>query len=235
MKYYDYVTPGDMDNNVFMDALVYTGYNIEKQKADNLMWEYIILADKDHRGWLSDIFYGGGSSGYETTADGKPNIAHFEQRGLVCASFVTYVYFNYLPNVAGIDVSMLPKPAVPTLADSWYQTALQWVKEGYSEEIPFNAYDVNGFVRFEPQAEVPVGSVLIFRDAKDEKAVGAHATVYAGCKNGYHWFYHVGNDNGPEFCAVERVQFGGADKLWPLLLVTPPTPVQQQIDALTNG
>ena len=35
----------DIEDNVFLDALAYTGYNIEKHRADGLMWEYVLSAD----------------------------------------------------------------------------------------------------------------------------------------------------------------------------------------------
>ena len=39
-----------------------------------------------------------------------PDIAGFESNGLCCASFVSYVYYNYLPNIAGIDTSSATRP-----------------------------------------------------------------------------------------------------------------------------
>ena len=53
----------DIEDNVFLDALAYTGYNIEKHRADGLMWEYVLAAEKRGKGWLSPITYGGGSTG----------------------------------------------------------------------------------------------------------------------------------------------------------------------------
>ena len=56
----------NINDNVFMDSLIYTGYNIKKHRRDNLMWVYVLASQKRGKGWLSDIGYGGGSSGYET-------------------------------------------------------------------------------------------------------------------------------------------------------------------------
>ena len=111
---YEYSSNIDIDDNIFMDSLVYTGYNIEKHRADGLMWVYVLASQKRGKGWLSQIGYQGYAMGYETTADGKPDIDLFVRKGgLVCATYVNYVYFNYLPNVAGIDTSFLNKPASP--------------------------------------------------------------------------------------------------------------------------
>ena len=227
---FQYNTNLDIEDNVFMDALVYTGYNINKHRADGMMWEYLLASKKRARGWLSNIGYNGGSTGYETTANGLPDIKAFERKGMVCASFVTYVYFNYLPNVAGIDTSSLPKPVDPKLAHDWYMAANQWIKNGYSKSIPFTATKIPagsaGYVKFNPSESIPIGSIVIFRDARYPNSThGSHASIYAGYKNGYNWIYHVGNDNGPEFCAIERVLFG-PDPQWPLAVITPPSNIR---------
>lgn len=218
---YKYNTNTDIDNNIFLDALIYTGYNIKKHRADGMMWQYALAKTKRGRGWLSKIGYGGGSSGYETL-NGKPDIKRFERGGLVCASYVTYVYFNYLPNVAGIDTSMLPRPEKSYLADSWYKASKQWLAKGYSRKIGFTASKTGaGFINFKPNESIPIGSLMLFCDARKKNDVGSHVAIYAGYKNGYNWVFHVGNSNGPEFCAVERMHFG-PDPQWPLAVVATP-------------
>ena len=218
-----------IDNNIFMDALLYTGYNITKHRADGMMWDYVPSASKAGLGYLSNISYGGGCTGYETDADGKPNIARFEEGNLVCASFVTYVYFNYLPNVAGIDTSALTRPSSSVNANSFYTAAKDWVEQGYSEYIPFE-YEVLGalgssFIKFTPSREIPIGSLVIFCNPKTSMTAGSHVTIYAGSANGYDWLYHVGNQNGPEFCAVQRMNFG-PNARWPIAVITPPNNIR---------
>ena len=56
---YKYNTNTDIDNNIFLDALIYTGYNIKKHRADGMMWQYALAKTKRGRGWLSKIGYGG--------------------------------------------------------------------------------------------------------------------------------------------------------------------------------
>lgn len=219
----------NLDNNVFMDALLYTGYNMSKHRADGMMWQYVPSADKAGLGYLSNITYGGGSSGYETDSNGKPDIAYFERNDLVCASYVSYVYFNYLPNVAGIDTSPLTQPSNSLSASSWYVAAQDWVEKGYSEYIPFE-YDILGglgssFIRFTPSREIPAGSLVFFFNPKTTSSVPCHISIYAGYVNGYHWLYHVGNKNGPEFCAVQRMNFGNNAR-WPFAVITPPSNVR---------
>ena len=222
---YKYNTNVDIENNVFMDSLVYTGYNLKKHRADGNMWVYILASKKRGLGYLSKIGYAGGSTGYETL-NGKPDIAAFERGGLVCASYVTYVYFNYLPNVAGIDTSSLTRPVKSYSAHDWYIAAKDWIKKGYSKSIPFKASKTSsGFINFKPASEIPIGSIMVFQDARNRTDHGSHVAVYAGYKNGYNWVFHVGNENGPEFCAVERMHFG-PDPQWPLMVISTPSNIR---------
>lgn len=214
----------NLESNAFFDALVYTGYNIEKHRSDGLMWQYVLATHKRGKGWLSDITYNGGSDGYEVTEDGLPDISFFEKYGLVCASYATYVYFNYLPNVAGIDTSELTKPEKAYNANDWYLAAQDWVEKGYAKKIDFEAELRGGFIHFEEAEEIPIGSIIAFCDAKNKSDYCSHIVVYAGYENDYHWVFHVGNENGPEFCSVERMHFG-PDPQWPIAVITTPEQV----------
>lgn len=219
----------DIEDNVFMDSMVYTGYNLAKHRADGRMWEYILASKKRGMGYLSNISYGGGATGYETTSDGKPDLKKFEKGGLVCASYVTYVYFNYLPNIAGIDTSSLPRPAKSDVAHEWWLAGEKWKSLGYSKEIKFNlSVDSSRYIVFKPEESIPIGSLLFFCPVTDLSNMKvnfsrkSHVAIYGGYKNGYNWIYHVGNENGPEMCAVERVLYG-PDPQWPVMVITPPS------------
>lgn len=228
---YKYNTQLDMEDNVFIDALAYTGYNVEKHRADGLMWYYILSKDKRHRGWLSNITFGGGSSGLETTAEGLPDIKAFERGGLVCASFASYVYFNYLPNVAKIDTSSLDVPDRTYSAPSFQAACKKWLAKGYTYNIGFTAKNTAGAIVFNPEQEIPMGSIIIFRNIEEPgKTVADHITIYIGKRNGYHWVIQTGNKNGPEFCAVERFKFG-PDPQWPLEIYATPTCIYDAISA----
>lgn len=105
--------PAEMLDNVLLDALEYTGYKAQNQKdAGTIFKKYSSGATA----YLSKISYGLNKYGTETvaksgTATGlAPDIAGFESNGLCCASFVSYVYYNYLPNIAGIDTSSATRP-----------------------------------------------------------------------------------------------------------------------------
>lgn len=228
---YAYNTTLDIEDNVFLDALTYTGYNLQKHRDDGLLWTYILSKDKKWRGWLSDITYGGGCTGLEETADGLPNISRFEKGGLVCASFASYVYFNYLPNVAKIDTSSLDVPEKTYSAQSFYTAAKKWLEKGYTYNIGFTAKNSGSGIVFEPDEEIPIGSIIVFRDMdKPNRTQADHITIYVGKKNGYHWVIQTGNKNGPEFCAVERFKFGPGPQ-WPLKIFATPKCIYDAIGA----
>lgn len=232
---YKYNSVFDIEDNVFLDALQYTGYNLEKHRKDGKMWQYILSGDKKWRGWLSNITYGGGSSGLEKTSDGLPNIKAFERGGLVCASFATYVYFNYLPNIAKIDTSCLDLPEKTWNAQSFYLAAQKWLKKGYTYNIGFTAKNRADGIEFHPDEEIPIGSIIVFRDLDSPgKTEADHITIYVGKKNGYHWVIQTGNKNGPEFCAVERFKFG-PDPQWPLKIFATPTCIYDAVGETTNA
>ena len=229
---YKYNSNMNVNDNVFLDALVYTGYNIQAQRNSGLMWtsgnNYVLCSRKRGLGWLSGITYGGGCTGYETDTDGRPNIRRFEKGGLVCASYVTYVYFNYLPNVAGIDTSVLTRPERSYDANSWYIAANSWVNSGYSRYIDFKTNDggsINRDISFSPAEEIPIGSIICLEDWYKRDGHCSHVSIYAGFSGGYHWVTHVGNANGPEFCAIERMN-RKPDPQWPLKIITLPSNIR---------
>ena len=218
----------NIEDNVFMDSLIYTGYNIKKHRDSGRMWSYVLSGHKPGLGWLSKISYDydGGTSGYEVNANGRPDIAKFEKSDLVCASYVSYVYFNYLPNVVGIDTSSLAQPKSPVLADAWDECGKKWIMAGYSEEIKFTCRTggPEGYI-FTPEKEIPIGSLILCEDYVNGGGEGSdwacHVSIYAGYKGDGHWVYHVGNDNGPEFCTIERFRYG-PDPVWPYRVISTP-------------
>lgn len=229
---FNYNSNMSADSNVFLDALEYTGYNLAQNRKNGLMWasgsNYVLCSRKRGLGWLSNITYGGGCSGYETTAEGLPNIHRFEQGGLVCASYVTYVYFNYLPNVAGIDTSSLARPERSYDANCWYIAGQQWVNSGFSRYIDFTANDggsINRDITFNAAEDIPIGSLICLQDWYNRNGHCTHICIYAGYVNGYHWVTHVGNENGPEFCAIERMNRNPHPQ-WPLAVITTPSNIR---------
>ena len=209
--------PADMLDNVYLDALEYTGYKVQTQKNDGTIFKkYSNSAPASVR---SNISYGTGPSGLETvsnsgTATGlAPNIAKFEQSGLCCASYVSYVYYNYLPNIAGIDTSGTPAPSNPRAAVAYKNAAESWISSGIARSIPFTQNsDGSGFSSTET---IPIGSLIAFKNISSGTI--AHVAIYAGYYNGNHFITHVGNDNGPEFCTISGMSKGGSPQVVALI------------------
>ncbi len=197
--------PSKMLDNIYLDALTYTGYKTDAQKADGSIFKtYSGNAPASVR---SGIGYGTGPSGLETVAasnkTGKaPDIAKFKANGLCCASYVSYVYYNYLPNIARMDVSKIPQPANPRSPISYNSAVENWVKSGGARKIAFT----QGTNSFTPSEEIPIGSLIIFK----HKTTGeiAHLALYAGYYAGKHFVTHVGNERGPEISTVEGMSKG---------------------------
>lgn len=197
--------PSKMLDNIYLDALTYTGYKTDVQKADGSIFK--TYSGNAPAAVRSGIGYGTGPSGLETVAaDNKtgkaPDIARFKANGLCCASYVSYVYYNYLPNIARMDVSKIPQPANPRSPISYNSAVENWVRSGGARRITFT----QGTNSFTPSEEIPIGSLIIFK----HKTTGeiAHLALYAGYYAGKHFVTHVGNERGPEISTVEGMSKG---------------------------
>lgn len=197
--------PAKMLDNIYLDALTYTGYKTDVQKADGSIFK--TYSGNAPAAVRSGIGYGTGPSGLETVAvDNKtgkaPDIARFKANGLCCASYVSYVYYNYLPNIARMDVSKIPQPANPRSPISYNSAVENWVRSGGARRIAFT----QGTNSFTPSEEIPIGSLIIFK----HKTTGeiAHLALYAGYYAGKHFVTHVGNERGPEISTVEGMSKG---------------------------
>ena len=199
--------PDEMLDNVYLDALAYTGYQVQAQKNDGTIYK---TYGSRASAYGSNISYGLTKYGTETvtksgTATGlAPDIAGFESSGLCCASYVSYVYYNYLPNIAGIDTSDVAKPSNPRSASSYDTAANAWVNAGTARRISFTQSS-NGD-NFNPSEEIPIGSLIVFKHIPTGDI--AHVAIYAGYYNGIHFVTHVGNDRGPEFSTIVGMSKG---------------------------
>ena len=199
--------PANMLDNVYLDALEYTGYKVQAQKNDGTIF-------KKYSGgataYLSKISYGLNKYGTETvtksgTATGlAPDIAGFEGSGLCCASYISYVYYNYLPNIAGIDTSSATRPYNLRTATAYNAAANAWVSAGTARRISFSQ-NANGN-NFIPSEDIPIGSLIVFKHIPTGNI--AHVALYAGYYNGIHFVTHVGNDRGPEISSIVGMSKG---------------------------
>ena len=199
--------PDEMLDNVYLDALAYTGYQVQAQKNDGTIYK---TYGSRASAYGSNISYGLTKYGTETvTKSGAatglaPDIAGFESSGLCCASYVSYVYYNYLPNIAGINTSDVAKPSNPRSASSYNTAANAWVNAGTARRISFTQSS-NGD-NFNPSEEIPIGSLIVFKHIPTGGI--AHVAIYAGYYNGIHFVTHVGNDRGPEFSTIVGMSKG---------------------------
>ena len=194
--------PANMLDNVYLDALAYTGYNVQAQKDDGTI--FIKTGSSVSASIRSGIGYGTGPSGLETNSGGAPDIARFRSNGLCCASYVSYVYYNYMPNVAHINTATVPCPSNPRSATAYNTAANGWVDSGKARRISFTQSSDGS--NFNPSEEIPIGSLIVFKHIPTGSV--AHVAIYAGYYNGKHIVTHVGNDRGPEFSTIVGMSKG---------------------------
>lgn len=208
--------PTDMLNNIYLDALAYTGYDVQALKTDGRIFKKY-GSSLEGSSILSGITYDNSyrCSGLETTSGGVPDISKFRQNGLCCASYTSYVYFNYLPHVAGIDTSGIAKPDNPRSASSWNNAANSWISSGKARRISFTQ-NANGS-NFVANENIPIGSLIVFKSI--EKGTIAHVALYAGRYNGVNFVTHVGNDRGPEISSIEGMSKGGYPEAVAMIVV----------------
>ena len=205
--------PSEMLDNAFLRALAYTGYDVQAQKDNGTIYKQV--TGSVPASIRSNIGYGTTLSGIETvsqsgTATGlAPNISAFENSGLCCASYVSYVYYNYLPNIEGINTSNAPRPTNLRSATSYNDMANSWVSSGYARRIPFTR-SASGDT-FTALENIPIGSLIVFKSV----STGAinHVALYAGAYDGKHFVTHVGNSRGPEFCTITGMSKGDSPQV----------------------
>ena len=199
--------PESMLDNSILRALEYTGYDVQTQKNNGTIYQSGHYGSKlatNAPNILSNISYGLSLSGKETISDSStitglaPNITKFEQYGLCCASFVTYFICNYLPNIEGVDTSLVTDAVQATGLNSqsvvtWQNALNELADEGKIEKVGTSSSNVD-YSRLVP------GDVIIFGNSTN---IHVHIAIYAGTYSGQHFIIHVGNERGPEISTVE--------------------------------
>ena len=217
--------PDEMWDNTILRALEYTGYDVQRQKDNGQLYVYEYIASRlktNDPDVLSDISYwesGSCPNGDETVADSStptgraPNISYFESNGLVCASFATYYLCNYLPNIEGIDTSVVYNKAkeMGASGNSYYLTTVGLWKRTLDALANESGSGVTKYTDEDTAYDnlVP-GDVVIFGKSNGELT---HVAIYAGEYNMYssggynngvkHFMIHVGNSRGPEISVIE--------------------------------
>ena len=224
--------PDEMYDNYILRALEYTGYDVQKMKDNG--WLYVAQYTSSNINSyapevLSDIGYDDYSpflNGDETVADSStvtgraPDIASFEASGLVCASFVSYYWNNYLPNIEGIDTTWISDAIkATTMNGGSYSTASVWAWETGLTNLANTAG--SGVTKYTDAdtayANLVPGDLIVFSNSSGSLT---HIAVYAGTytmynasgtnRGPYHYIIHVGNSRGPEISAVEYMVSSGS-------------------------
>ncbi len=207
--------PTAMMESYVADSLTYLGYKTAKHRA---MGSYLCDVASGPRTPLSvrsGIKYGGVPSGQETvksksTVTGKaPNVKYFKKYGMCCASFVSYYYLNYLPNVVGIDTKFI-KNAIDKsgyksrVCESWEFAAKYLVKQGKATVV--DKVPKGSTLKAAHLEKLEIGDLITFRIPSSGRSCG-HVAVYAGKNHqGDHFVAHVGSDEGPVFQTLQRFQ-----------------------------
>lgn len=207
--------PDEMLDSYVVEAMKYLGYKTENQKKAGSLLEDRASGPRTPQKYLTSITYGGGSTGREAvknknTATGyAPNVTHFNRNGLVCASFVTYYYDNFLRNIGGVNTDYIRSAMnktgyAPYSCMSWYNAMPSLVKSGKATLVDkVKSYQSLPAANLK---KLKVGDLVMFSVPSTGTACG-HVAVYAGTNHeGDHFVAHVGGDEGPVFQTLERFE-----------------------------
>ena len=232
--------PDEMYDNAILRALEYTGYDVQWLKDRGYLYvsNYIASSLKTNApSVLSDIGYwssGQCPNGDETvaksgTATGRaPDISFFEKNGLVCASFVTYYLCNYLPNIEGVDTSVIYNKVKEEGADSryddvYYLTSVAVWKNALDSLAGKTGSGVTKYTSASTAyANLVPGDVIVFSQDGSLTHIAIYAGTYdmytsSGTNRGkYHFIIHVGNSRGPEISTVEYMADSGSKTSTPV-------------------
>ncbi|MCD7783651.1 MAG: prealbumin-like fold domain-containing protein [Firmicutes bacterium] len=207
----------EMWSNYYLDALEYTGYDVQGLRDSGYLFEQGYYASSGYnKGYKSDISgnynnYLGTSvaTGLQTVANSStktgyaPDLDYFEEHGFQCGSYVTYVLYNYLKNIVGFDVEEewgWTKPA-GYVSPTYYKTAaLEWYAAGNAEILTLgddytmtrvNSSDATKGYNFvlNTGVEVPIGSLLLF-ETVDENGNTSGTIAHIAIYAGEYNGYH---------------------------------------------
>ncbi len=230
---YDYdQIPVKMKYNFVLNALQYIGYDVQALKEQKLLFhpDYLGPHIENLPGWediVSHIPYQAGSgvaghttrpalAGEKTKTGNVPDLDALKVSGLVCTSFLEYLYFGYARNVEGPDVEQLLY---------CYQKAVSNV--GSSAEYPDlwtdtmegtgGAVDQGAVRKFTSTLDDSIEQTDAFRKILERIRPGTlvrfgkegnpyvHWAVYIGTYNNQHYVAHQSSDRGPEISSIETI------------------------------
>ena len=206
--------PTEMLESYVLDSMDYVGFKVDRQKKNGTILQDRASGPRTPMADRSGIIYNGTPKGWETVKDkstvsGKaPDLKKFRRYGLVCASYVTYYYLNYLPNIAGVDTSYIRKAVEksgndPQTCDAWYKAANSLVKQGKATVV--DRVSKGSSLAAADLDKLEIGDLLCF-SVPNQGVTCGHVAVYAGTNNGEHFVAHVGSDEGPVFQTLQRFE-----------------------------
>lgn len=224
--------PEEMLDNSILRALAYTGYDVAYLKSIKKLYNKSYIASsllENAPDVLSGIGYSsdGSGSGLQTVTDkstptGKaPDIEYFkEETGLDCADFVAYYICNYLPNIEGVDVSMLDemKEKYGYRQDDmrfWMAGCEDLAKQGRCDAYLLDSddYENNSADYQNAIANCVPGDLIRFGTSTKD---WVHYAIYAGTYDGEDYIIHVGNKRGPEISLVRYMASSSSKSSVPL-------------------
>ena len=206
--------PASMEHSMVLEAMTELGYSVEELRSAGVLFDANYLSILLPKVYQTGIPYGAGSTGLET-------VEHIQSGGLVCASFVSYYLFNYLPR-QGINTRMLTESftgsyaSVPDLAgllDAASQNYAYYDPNDESE-LKVIKQDLTGQTMEQIQDSLKPGDVIVYGDL-------AHCSLYLGTADLVDSFTgttlepnavflaHCGTDRGPEITTDRELEASG--------------------------
>lgn len=207
---YDKNIPAELLDNPVIRAMKWLGYDVDGQIAAGDLYSVYGAFELSEK-YRSPIFYdenaGAGLEGIETVAapgsptKKMPDLAKFQKRGLVCASFTAFFYMNYLPNVEGIDTEYISSAlyGVGTHlrgAITWFKAFERLESQGKVTKIATSSQNIDRSV-------LTPGDVVLF---SSERYRYSHVAVYAGTYRGEDYVIHCTSHRGVEFNTLSAIE-----------------------------
>ena len=212
--------PYYMLDNYVLDAMEYLGYDVSADKSNGTIF---VEAGYDYAAEIP--YVNPGSRGDDvvsssSTATGyAPNVSKFYSYGMCCGSFITYYYLNYLPNIAGENMTAIIDAAEEfhDYTGYSYQAVVFWDYFLQEQVDAGNAIQLHYASASDDEATIPAstynsmlpGDLIIFGNSSNE---WVHCAIYIGSHGGKHWIAHMVSE-GAVIGTVEGMAYGTGSKV----------------------
>lgn len=204
--------PSELTDNSVLRAMSWLGYDVNGQIANGDLYSVYGAFELSEK-YRSKIFYDEegvyGLEGNDTVSDptsptGKsPALDKFKKRGLICASFTTYYYLNYLPNVEGVDMSWMQQAFDRYISGGYhYRAVLTWdlafknlANQGKVTKIGTSAENVD-------RTKLATGDLVLFSSTDYRYS---HVAIYLGSVRGEDYIVHCAYKRGVEINTLSAI------------------------------